>query len=145
MKILVCGGRNFKDRVTVFTALDFYANGAERIIHGNAPGADRLAEEWAEGRGIWCVAYSADWQKHGKAAGPLRNQMMLDMERPSLVVAFPGGRGTADMIARARKAGVTVIQPLPSPPSDHQSDASAETVSNEVDGPQSSPEQIGRH
>jgi hypothetical protein len=50
----------------------------------------------------------ADWNTHGRAAGPIRNQRMLDEVKPELVVAFPGGRGTADMVRRAREAGVNV-------------------------------------
>jgi hypothetical protein len=56
------------------------------------------------------VVYPADWAKHGRAASPIRNQQMLDEGRPNLVVAFPGGRGTADMVRRARSAGVEVIE-----------------------------------
>jgi hypothetical protein len=54
--------------------------------------------------------YVAQWKKHGRAAGPIRNQRMLDEGKPDLVVAFPGGRGTADMIRRAERAGVPVQQ-----------------------------------
>lgn len=49
------------------------------------------------------------WKDHGKAAGPIRNQLMLDDFKPDLVVAFPGGKGTADMVKKAQDAGVTVI------------------------------------
>jgi hypothetical protein len=48
----------------------------------------------------------ADWEKLGRSAGPIRNQAMLDEGRPDLVVAFPGHHGTADMVRRARAAGV---------------------------------------
>jgi len=114
MKVLVCGGRNFKNRDALFAALDNYAAHAETIVHGDAQGADKLAQEWADDRGICCMVYPANWKKHGKAAGPIRNQTMLDVEKPSIVVAFPGGRGTADMIKRATAAGVAVIQPVQS-------------------------------
>jgi hypothetical protein len=60
--------------------------------------------------GVPVSAHPADWFSHGKAAGPIRNQEMLAMEAPALVVAFPGGRGTADMVRRARKAGVDVLE-----------------------------------
>jgi hypothetical protein len=67
-----------------------------------------LAGKWAESQGVTVEAYPADWKKHGRAAGPIRNQRMLD-ENPDILVAFPGGKGTADMVARARKASLTVI------------------------------------
>ena len=55
----------------------------------------------------------ADWAKHGRKAGPIRNQRMIDEGRPDLVVAFPGGTGTADMVERARVAGIRVIEIAP--------------------------------
>lgn len=59
---------------------------------------------------VSCLTEIADWSKYGKAAGPMRNQKMLDEYKPDLVVALPGGRGTADMVSRARVAGVEVIE-----------------------------------
>ena len=78
------------------------------MIHGDASGADRLAGEWAKERCIEVLARPAEWKKHGRAAGPIRNQAML-AEKPQLVVAFPGGKGTADMVAKAKKAGLEVV------------------------------------
>ena len=69
-----------------------------------------MAGKFAEWARIPVKEYPADWQKHGRAAGPIRNQQMLDEGKPDLVVAFDGGRGTADMIARAEKAGVRVVR-----------------------------------
>jgi hypothetical protein len=114
VKIIVCGGRDFKDwpmlsakldALHAETPLDCVATGA---APGAAPGADTLADTWARSRGIRVERYYALWQTHGKAAGPIRNQRMLDSENPDLVVAFPGGKGTADMIQRAKAAGVAV-------------------------------------
>jgi UDP-N-acetylmuramoylalanine-D-glutamate ligase len=120
MRILVTGGRDFTDWVKLDKVLnDIWEHEAGRfvtIIHGGAPGADRLAREWAqilaedhEGDEL---LFQADWQRYGKAAGVVRNQRMLDEGKPDLVVAFPGGRGTADMVQRARKAGVEVREIL---------------------------------
>jgi hypothetical protein len=78
------------------------------IIHGGASGADRLAGEWAASRGIPVEVHPADWQKYGRAAGPIRNQQMID-RKPDMVVAFPGGRGTADMVRRVRMAGIELV------------------------------------
>jgi len=58
----------------------------------------------------------AKWSKHGRAAGPIRNQEMIDECKPDLVVAFPGGRGTADMVRRAKAAGIRVIEVQHNPP-----------------------------
>jgi hypothetical protein len=80
------------------------------LIAGGARGADTLAYEWAQARGIPAVVYKADWAKLGRAAGPIRNQRMLGEGNPNLVIAFPGGRGTANMVRLAREAGVEVIE-----------------------------------
>jgi hypothetical protein len=118
--VLVCGGRKYSDAARVASALGkiHKATPITRLVHGNAGGldpalltdvgADRLAGIWAAARGIDVQPYPADWDKFGRAAGPMRNQIMLDAERPQLCVAFPGGKGTADMIARSERAGVPV-------------------------------------
>jgi hypothetical protein len=80
------------------------------LIAGGARGADTLAEEWAKAQGIQCEVYMADWEGLGRKAGPIRNQQMLDEGKPDLVIAFPGGRGTADMVRRAREAGVETVE-----------------------------------
>jgi hypothetical protein len=82
----------------------------DAIIHGGAPGADAMAGEFANVSNIREVVFQADWKKYGRRAGPLRNQRMIDEGNPDLVVAFPGGRGTGDMVTRARNAGIKVIE-----------------------------------
>jgi hypothetical protein len=115
MRVLVCGGRDYADSVRVERELRkiHRAFGIDCLIHGGARGADLLASVWATRGGILQECYSADWAKHGKRAGPIRNQRMLDEGKPAMVVAFPGGRGTADMVARAEKAGIAVIHMSP--------------------------------
>jgi hypothetical protein len=104
-RVLVCGGRDYDDRDQLFRILDaaHVANPIVCLIHGAARGADSLAADWALDRDVLCNAYPADWDRDGKAAGPIRNQRMLDEGKPHIVIAFPGGRGTADMIRRAEK------------------------------------------
>jgi hypothetical protein len=75
--------------------------GVTLLIAGGARGADSLAEEWAKAQAIPCDL-SASWDGLGRKAGPIRNQHMLDEGRLDLVVAFPGGSGTADMLASRR-------------------------------------------
>lgn len=110
MRVLVTGGRDFDDRELLFDTLDRLnaMQGFTVVIHGDAKGADRLSGEWASSRGITVEAHPADWKKHGRAAGPIRNQKMLE-EKPQLVVAFPGGKGTADMVRKAKQAGLKVV------------------------------------
>lgn len=108
MRLLVCGGRTYSDRATLFAALDeiHAKTPVDVLIHGGASGADCLAMTWAVARGVWFEEYVAEWNKHGKAAGPIRNQRMLDEGKPDLLVSFTGGKGTLDMVTRAKKAGV---------------------------------------
>jgi len=110
MNVLVTGGRNFADYQTVENAMDslLLKYPTLELIHGGASGADALADRWAKKRLVPCEVFPADWKKHGRAAGPIRNQEMLD-QHPQIVVAFPGGRGTQDMILRAKRAKITVI------------------------------------
>lgn len=115
MRLLVCGGRDFTDRAFVFRCLD--AAHAKRpittLIHGAARGADTLADEWAEAQEIDTIQCPANWELHGKAAGPIRNAEMLTRWKPDGVLAFPGGSGTAHMVKIAREAGLPVWQPKP--------------------------------
>jgi hypothetical protein len=110
----VCGGRGFDDREMLDTCLDFLLAfyKFDGLIQGGAKGADLMAKEWAEKNGIRCATFKADWMRHGKKAGIMRNQAMLDVGKPGLVVAFPGGRGTFDMIAKAKAQKIPVIEPI---------------------------------
>lgn len=109
MKVLVCGGRDCDNAAYVWSMLDrMHAESPiTELIQGGATGADHLANEWAKTKPIKRYVCKAEWDKHGDAAGPLRNARMLEW-KPDVVVAFPGGRGTADMVRRARHAGIEV-------------------------------------
>jgi len=114
MRVLVCGGRDYRDWPAFLAALDaaHAEQEIEAVIHGCAKGADDMAATWASIEvGITELRFPANWKAHGRAAGPLRNQRMLDEGKPDLVLAFPGGRGTADMVRRAEAAGVPVPKP----------------------------------
>jgi hypothetical protein len=117
IRVLVCGGRNFNDREFVFQTLDDIAREADgivEVIEGGAMGADYLGGLWAAIRKTKRTTVPADWRKHGRAAGPIRNSEMLAL-KPDLVIAFPGGKGTQDMIGKAERAGVRVLTPAWSP------------------------------
>ena len=118
--VLVCGGRDFDDQDRLYRFLD--ATHAQRkftlLVNGGSMGkprlgilgADRMATMWAASRKVPLKIYKAEWDKYGaRAAGPIRNLTMLVMAKPDLVVAFPGGPGTADMVSRANMAGVEIL------------------------------------
>lgn len=106
-RIIVTGGRDYTDEATVKRVLDA-VNPAD-IAQGGAGGADLLAAMWAVVTGTPLVSYRADWESYGRSAGPIRNQEMLADFKPDLVVAFPGGRGTAHMVKIAHAAGVPIV------------------------------------
>lgn len=110
--VLVCGGRDYADAEAMAAVLNVAhaRNPIVRLIHGAAAGADTLAADWALSHDVPCSAYPADWERDGKAAGPIRNRRMLDDGKPHMVLAFPGGRGTDNMIKQATKAGVSVVR-----------------------------------
>jgi hypothetical protein len=117
MRVLVCGGREYKDRRFLWSILDGIGPPAvSEIISGMARGADAFAAEWARRFGFKLHEFHADWAAHGRAAGPIRNQRMIDEGKPDLVIAFPGGRGTADMVRRAKAAGIPVREVPPPHP-----------------------------
>lgn len=119
MRVLVCGGRGYSNREQMAAVLDFFhnRNNFTVLIHGGARGADSLAGEWAKEKGLEVVVFPAQWEKYGKAAGPMRNQQMICEGKPDFVIAFPGGKGTKDMVERAWEADLTVLElterPLP--------------------------------
>lgn len=111
MKVLVCGGRDYSDRERVFEVLDQLDASCHIgcVIQGGARGADALGDAWAEERQRASATFKAPWNALGKRAGPVRNGWMLEYGQPDLVVAFPGGSGTANMVSRAKAAGIEVF------------------------------------
>lgn len=109
-RVLVCGGRDYSDRRRLGKVLDAAVErlGLDHVIAGGAMGADLLAQRWAERRNVPVDVFKAHWGKEGKAAGHLRNARMLADGKPDLVIAFPGDRGTANMVGQASAAGIPV-------------------------------------
>lgn len=108
-RILVCGGRNFKDINYVYNTLDSakqYFDDEFVIITGGASGVDAYAFVWAQNQGFPTLVMDAPWRFYSKSAGAIRNAWMLKWATPDLVIAFPGGRGTTDMMTKAKEAGV---------------------------------------
>lgn len=139
MRILVCGGRDFskipsrdsrfyQDKVKEYQFVMNVLHGVVcncsknwnpddnwlptdiTIISGAAKGVDTTAIDYSVVNYTQLLTFPADWETHGKRAGYLRNKRMLEEGKPDLVVAFPGGKGTAMMVDIAEKAGVTVFR-----------------------------------
>jgi hypothetical protein len=109
MKVLVTGSRSWTNKEIIKKAIQY--SGATTIIHGVANGADNIANNVALELGLPTILYPANWAKYGRSAGIVRNRMMLDREKPDLIVAFWNGtsRGTQHMIDYARMKGYNVV------------------------------------
>lgn len=122
MRILVTGSRNWTDHRAVTLELESYrllSDGPGEglvIVHGACPtGADAIAGLWArETIGVTEEPHPADWLLHGKAAGPKRNQEMVDLGA-DLCLAFPmaDSRGTQDCMRRALAAHIPLRTYIP--------------------------------
>lgn len=114
-RLLVCGDRKWDDGDLIFAVLKYlHTNGAiDCVIEGECRGADLLAREAAEGLGIPVLPFPADWDAHGKSAGPIRNRQMIVEGKPTEVMAFhddlENSKGTANMLKQAKDAGLPVI------------------------------------
>lgn len=112
-RLLVCGSRRWQDFQTIRKVLEYcWAAGYRRLCHGDAIGADRIGGLLAKRIGYKVTVFPADWDTHGKAAGRIRNQRMLDEFQPDLVIAFrsPGAsNGTDHMVSIAQAMGITTL------------------------------------
>jgi hypothetical protein len=109
MKV-IAGSRNFTDYKKLCKICDHllqYQTDIE-IVSGTARGADRLGEQYAKERGYAIKQFPADWKKHGKAGGPIRNQQMANYA--DALIAFWDGksRGAKNMIELAKRSNLTV-------------------------------------
>lgn len=113
MKVLICGGRQYTKYQYFWDTMDrlHKEHKFTLVIDGACrTGADRLAGAWALKQQINSHRYPAKWIEHGMSAGPIRNAEMLTKEKPDLVIAFPGGPGTADMTRQAKELAFKVIE-----------------------------------
>ena len=112
-KVIIAGGRYFSDYALLQENCDYYLSNKLKthnviIVSGHATGADSLGERYAQEHGLACDIHPADWDKHGKAAGPIRNAEMTEVA--DALIAFWDGqsRGTVNMISLAKSKGLSV-------------------------------------
>lgn len=121
MKIIVTGGRDYKDINKVYTVLN--ALSPDSIVVGDCPtGVDEFVRRWqltvkedrlASMDNCWpkIEVYEADWDEYGKAAGPIRNgEMLEDNTDADFVVVFPGGNGTKDCARQAKLKNFIILR-----------------------------------
>lgn len=114
MRVVCTGGRSYLDGAKIFATLNLLD--PTEIFVGDCPtGADALVAEWLEENPkVNSAIYHANWKAYGKAAGPMRNKIMVEEAGgEALVIAFPGGRGTRDCMMQALENGMIVLEVKP--------------------------------
>lgn len=107
MKYAVVGSRTFKNTTLLATVLNALPD-FNLLISGGAVGADTLAGQWAKTKDINTMIFLPEWEKYGKAAGPMRNTKIVE-ECDELIAFWDGvSRGTLDSITKARALGKKV-------------------------------------
>ena len=105
MKVIIAGGRSYTltdDGREKLDQIDI-----SEVVSSGDPGADRCGCLYAQMHGIPVARFYADWQKFGRAAGPIRNRQMA--EYADAVALFNGGSGTKSMFLEANKAGIKIF------------------------------------
>jgi hypothetical protein len=122
VRLVVTGGRDYDDRDPLESVLDGIHERltVDVLIEGEARGADTLAREWAESRGITVEPYPAKWQEYGRKAGPIRNRQMIDEGRPDYAAVFydrprDKSRGTANMHTQLDAFGIKILAVIDAP------------------------------
>ena len=108
MRTIIAGSREGVCMADLEKAMESCGWTPTVVISGDAPGVDKLGEEWADARGIAIERFRADWTRLKRAAGPIRNGQMADAAEALVGVWDGSSPGTKDMIQKARKRGLRV-------------------------------------
>jgi len=115
-RVVICGGRHYifsQDDIRRLEDVLMYIvlqGLSMEVVTGGAKGADACAVAWARSSSLKVTTFAADWSKHGRAAGPIRNRQMAKyVSSGGICVAFPGGRGTANMVKEAEAVGMEIV------------------------------------
>ncbi len=132
MKLVVAGGRKFKDKARVFRILSkiHVEHPDLEIVSGLAKGPDSFGKEWAEANGVKCHEFPANWNKFGKRAGYLRNEEMAEFGTAVLVFWDSVSKGTEHMINLGRKYGLPVAVAYYDPDTEEPPKATPKGISN---------------
>ncbi len=116
-KIIVAGGRDIdeykvvEDAIIEFTHNHMLEHKIE-IVQGGAKGVDENARKYAIINNIQCRQFDADWNTHGKAAGPIRNKQMAEYADALILVWDGNSRGSKNMLKEAREKGIPVLESI---------------------------------
>ena len=110
MKIIIAGGRDFNDYNKLCQICDHMLQNQQdiEIVSGTAKGADQLGEKYANEKGYKITRFPANWDKHGKAAGYLRNEEMAKYADALIAFWDNKSKGTEHMINLAKKYNLKI-------------------------------------
>ena len=114
MKLIIAGSRNYHDCVvyelihTTISKLN-ETNQVKELVTGCAKGVDAFAEKYGRRYNIPIVKFPADWEKYGKAAGPIRNKQMAIYADALLLIWDGESRGSANMLKNAKEQGLKIF------------------------------------
>lgn len=108
--VIVAGSRSIRDiltdegqRLLVFSAIKTSLFDPDEIVSGTAHGVDKLGEAYAEANDLDIAQFPADWEQHGRKAGPLRNTEMAEYADALIAIHVNDSAGTADMVRTGKK------------------------------------------
>ena len=108
MKTIIAGSREITDIKYVEQAIEESGFTITEVFSGTARGVDLLGESWALANQIPIKRYKADWNKHGKKAGILRNIAMVNYADALIAVWDGESKGTKHCIDEAKRKGLKV-------------------------------------
>lgn len=109
MKVIIAGSRNMpRDLDLIDEAVKDSGFAVEAVVCGCARGADTWGAEWAKLRDIPILRFPAEWDKYGRAAGPIRNSQMRDAADALIVFIYPGSRGSINMLEQMERVSKPV-------------------------------------
>lgn len=112
MRLIIAGSRHYPPREAdaLVTEAMRRLPAPSAVLSGTATGIDSAGERWALANGVPVERYPADWEKHGRAAGPLRNRVMAEAADALLLIWDGRSRGSASMLTEARQRKLRIWQ-----------------------------------
>ena len=98
MKVIIAGSRNLENYLLVAQAMQRCGYNVTEVVSGCATGVDTLGERWARTNNIPVKEMPANWNRDGKAAGPIRNREMAKYADAAVIVWDGKSAGTRNMI-----------------------------------------------
>lgn len=108
-KLAIVGSRSYNEKKAFDNVVNAWITQhgvPEYIVTGDASGADAMAREYATQHGIKLIVHKADWREHGRAAGPIRNSLIVKDCTAMIAFLMAHSKGTQDSIAKAKKIGI---------------------------------------